>query len=260
MMIKKLLATFFCFIIIVQIISPNIVNAYSYDEVSSAQPNYISKKVFQNGKVQLINEGSKIIVITDEPSSSNVQSNTIGPPIENRVSQATVYIPDTSEYHEKIYAYLDNTLRTNSYAELEGDDKNHCATFFLKVYYNKFEADDRYIYFDLTSVSGGFRDQGTTGSDLGENVKVWEQWINVAQSGSHLDNYEFGKSQTDTYRISPSNRNWTYTPPSEWIPVSDAGAGAIVGVKYNFILGRGNSSWESEPLNISLLSTLNWEY
>ena len=260
MKIKKLLATFFCCIIFIQIISPNVANATFCDGPFSVHSDYISKQVFQNGNTQLIGEGDRIVVITDEPASSNVQANTSGPSIECRVSKATVYIPDSSEYYEEIYSNLNKALQANSHATIEGDDKNHCASFFMEVYYTREEADDRYIYYNFTKVSGGFEDRGTTGSDVGENVKVWEQWIDISQSGSNLYNQHFVNTQTDKYTISPSSRSWTYTPPSGWEPVSDAGVGALVAVKYSFILGRGSSSWESNPLEVSLLKTLNWSY
>ena len=214
-------------------------------------------QMFQNGTVQLICDQDKIAVITDEPELNNMPAsiNEISP--EHRISKVTVYIPDSSEYYKEIYDFLSTALQSDSHATITGDDKNHCATFTMEVQYDRIEADDRYIYFDLTKVSGGFSDKGTVGSDVGENVQVWEQWIEVAQTGSNLYDKQFIKSQLDQYTISPSNRNWTYYPPSDWIPVSDAGFGAIVSVKYNFGLGRGSSSWESDPLQITLLNTTN---
>lgn len=179
---------------------------------------------------------------------------------EDREVVSTAYITETPvesialfEKLEKIAESTPNALQSGS-SSLEGKDKNYCATFFMTVNYTKYSSGGD-IYYDLTTITGGFRDPNTTGTYVGENVYVTSLTLDVAQSGT-FPNGNYSQAQT-RYGINlPEQRSWSYSTPSNWIAVCGLGPGISVGATYYFTLTRGSSSWTSS-LQIDIASGLS---
>lgn len=154
---------------------------------------------------------------------------------------ANAFVPLDNRDISIIY---DDIIKNRGNFSLTGTiaDKNGCAQFSMTVNYTKTLKDDDFEYIDLTTITGGFYDAGTTGSYVGENVYVTSQYIDVGQNGLPYSGQGIN-NQNATVSFPNGNRAWSYLTPSSWVAIRSWGMPTIIGATYYFTLARGNSSW-----------------
>ncbi len=120
-----------------------------------------------------------------------------------------------------------------------GSDSAGCVDASLTITYDQKTKNGKdYVY--LKNINGGYSAEGR-GSNVGSGVSVTGNSVSYGQSG--IDMNGRAKSQNKMYSVGTSNRNFSITPPSSWVPVAGESNVATVGATYTIKLKRGSSSW-----------------
>lgn len=215
----------------------------------------------ENGEARLINSHNCVVLYVDTPAQLERQNSldATDEELEERQCIANIFVPYDPAVNDALYADMKNNMSTvlqsaqSGYNEIHGNDRYDCAEFRVGVYYTKELKDDGFTYYDLTRVKGGYENPGTSGDYVGENVYVTHQYIDVGQVGTSYDGEKCLNQNLYDYQLRANDRDWSYTPPSNWKAVCGDEQMCAVGATYHFTLARGASSW-SDQIVVSALT------
>jgi competence protein ComGC len=200
---------------------------------------------------EVVNTG-KILNSTDEyiifskteivPSSSgyNIFSACKDKGIENSVNKIQTNVALVS-LDGNVQKLLNAVNSNGGSVERSKSDGSYSATITTRVFYTEYNKNGKQ-YFGIDKVVGNIQGGGS-GSNLGSNIKIIDNYATIGQEGLAPDGRHHICS--DTYNISVNKRNWTYYTPSSWdsVPVANT-FDNYAGANYFVKLQRGTRSWD----------------
>ena len=97
------------------------------------------------------------------------------------------------------------------------------------------------VYIGMTSITGGFEGDGHV--VIGSGVSVVSHYLNVGQNGRSMTGSYINNQNVYNITFPVTQRTWSYTTPSSWVPVHKETALTTSGASYTINLKRGTGTW-----------------